>query len=181
MDYEEEKQLKGISSIKTHKTFWFLVFGIVFLGVFLTMYFIFNGIYQTQNDVPGGGNIPGSEGNNLNPYDEFSGGDGTGYYPHENPNCKLYFIDNFQEISMELGTPDSTENNVIISVGGYSDVRKVSWSVENPTIVKLKPVVGGFSKATPLAIGKTTIIINDTTMNSCELPLPFEVIANSEY
>lgn len=180
MDYEEIKQAQEISNIKTHKTFWFLVFGIVFVGVFLTMYFIFNGIYQNQNDIPGGGNLPGSQGNNLNPYDEFSGGDSeTGYYPHDNPDCKLYFADNFQEIIMELGTPDSTTNNIIISVKGYSDVRKVLWEVEDSSIVKLKPTVGSFSKATPLAIGKTLITIKDTAVDPCQLQLPFEVVASN--
>lgn len=180
MNYEEEKQLKGIPAVNTHKTFWLFFFGIVFVGVFVTMYLIFTGVYEKKMTGEDG-NIPGSSVGDLNPYDEFSGEDyPEGSYPHENPNCKLYFVDNFQEISLQLDSSDPDKNSMLILVRGYSDSKKVYWEVEDSSVLKLKPAVGASSKVTALKIGKTMITVKDTSMDSCQLQLPFEVLPYQE-
>ena len=43
MVYEEVQYNQEVSNIKTHKTLWFIFFGVIFIGIFLTIYFVVAG------------------------------------------------------------------------------------------------------------------------------------------
>jgi hypothetical protein len=95
-------------------------------------------------------------------------------YPHGTFDCKLDFVDNMQIAGVSLSTMDYLQS-ITISVKGFTNSSKIYWRVENSSVIRLSSLIGNYSNIYPLKIGKTFIIIKDTSLSSCELKTPFEV------
>lgn len=107
--------------------------------------------------------------------------DNTECYPHSTFDCKLDFVDNMVISGISISSMDSALQSIIISVKGFSDSSKIVWSVENSSVIRLYPLTGNYSKIYPLKVGKTVIVIKDTSLSSCELRTPFEVFGDYSY
>jgi hypothetical protein len=99
-------------------------------------------------------------------------------YPHGNFDCKLDF-NGIQVTGMTLNPVNtgSDSGTGTISVRGYSNSSKITWRVENSSVIGISPGVGNYSRIYPLKIGKTTIIITDGSLSSCQLKTSFQVYA----
>ncbi|HPD81549.1 MAG TPA: hypothetical protein PK357_00425 [Candidatus Pacearchaeota archaeon] len=96
-------------------------------------------------------------------------------YPRNNFDCKLGLTQgSLQGMSLYLSNYGGSISTTF-SVKGYSDKNKITWRAENSSVIKLEPSFGNSSTISPLAIGETILIINDTAVKSCELKIPFEV------
>ena len=109
--------------------------------------------------------------------DDFANADCS---PHKNFECKLEF-GGLQTTDLYLPPTSSNyvPSNVTLYVYGFSNASKVVWSVENSSVIRLSSLVGVYSKVYPLKIGRTVITVKDTSLDSCELRLPFEVYGDT--
>lgn len=95
-------------------------------------------------------------------------------YPRDNFNCKLDLAEGIlQGMSLYFSPYGSISSQ--FSVKGYSDITKIIWSVQNSSVIKLEPTIGNYSVISPTAVGETFVVIKDTSLDSCELKIPFEV------
>jgi hypothetical protein len=95
-------------------------------------------------------------------------------YPRDNFDCKLDLVEgSLQGMSLYLSSYNSISSQ--FSVKGYSDITKIIWIAENSSVIKLEPTIGNYSVISPIAVGETFLIINDTSVKFCELKIPFEV------
>ena len=51
MNYEEVKNQYEISNIKTHKKFWFVFFGLIFIGIVVVLFIIFSPEKDNENKI----------------------------------------------------------------------------------------------------------------------------------
>ncbi|MCX6749861.1 MAG: hypothetical protein NTZ83_00210 [Candidatus Pacearchaeota archaeon] len=107
--------------------------------------------------------------------------EGAECYPHASFDCKLDFAESMQVTGISITSIDSVSQSITMSVKGFSNSSKIYWRVENSSVIRLYPLVGSHSKIYPLKVGKTIIVIKDTSLTSCELRTSFEVFWEDSY